>query len=207
MIVLNDQILTGDNKKNWSMKPFRMFKGGSIWLPPIAPNYSEGMPDELIETNEKSVDDSKLSESQCHRLIALLRNLTMTRPKILEAMMFCINHSLALKDSIEIIMDSMKNVETCPLKKVARLYLLSDVLFNSRHININLEEGNLNLMEVFKVFHATLAKMKTSCDKDNYKYRVLRVLHYWDVCKIVSTNLIRKVCTQIDAYSYTGYYA
>lgn len=185
--------LAGDGKKKWSMKPFRMFKGGSIWLPPVAPDYSAGMPEELIGTKEKTVDDSKLSESQCHRLITLLRNLTMDRSKVVEAMVFCLNHGQALRDLMEIIIESMRNVDTCPLKKVARLYLLSDILFNSRQTDISLEDGDLNLMEVFKVFRASLSRMKTVCDKDNFRSRVFRVLHYWDVCKVVSTAFIRKV--------------
>lgn len=170
-----------------------MFKGGSLWLPPIAPNYSAGMPEELINTKEKRVDDSKLSESQCHRLITSLRNLTMNRSEIAEAMVFCLNHSQALKDSIEIIVESMKNVDTCPVKKVARLYLLSDILFNSRQMDINLEDENFGLAEVFKVFHSNLAGMKAACDRDHFKSRVLRVLRCWEVSKVVSTSFIRKV--------------
>ncbi|KAJ8917423.1 hypothetical protein NQ315_005469 [Exocentrus adspersus] len=185
-------ILVGDSKKDWCMKPFRMFKGGSIWLPPIAPNYSEGMPEQLIKTDEKRVDVEKLSETQCKRLTVLLRNLTMNRAKIAEGMMFCLNHKLALKDSLEVILESLSNAGTCPLKQVARLYLLSDVMFNAKQINIDVHDWDLKLLEVFKMLHSSFGKMKTAADKDNFKSRVQRVLQHWDVCKVMPSSFVRK---------------
>ncbi|KAJ8982514.1 hypothetical protein NQ317_018555 [Molorchus minor] len=185
-------ILNGDNKKNWPMNPFRMFKGGSIWLPPIEPNYTEGMPEQLINGDERAVDSTKLSESQTSRLINLIRNLSLNRSKIAEAMLFCLNHSLALNDAIDIIIESMKSLGTNPLKKIARLYLLSDVLFNSRRFKVDIESGDFDLMEAFKVFRESLNRMKTVCDKDNFRTRVLRVLHQWDVCGTISAGFVQK---------------
>ena len=42
-------MLQGDNKDDWNGEPFRMFKGGSLWLPPKKNLYTAGMPEDIFE--------------------------------------------------------------------------------------------------------------------------------------------------------------
>ena len=42
-------MLQGDNKDDWNAEPFRMFKGGSLWLPPKKNLYTAGMPEDIFE--------------------------------------------------------------------------------------------------------------------------------------------------------------
>lgn len=46
-------ILQGDVQKEWRTEDFRMFKGGSVWRPPPINPWTQGMPDELIEMEER----------------------------------------------------------------------------------------------------------------------------------------------------------
>lgn len=46
-------ILQGDGQKEWRTEDFRMFKGGSVWRPPPINPWTQGMPDELIEMEER----------------------------------------------------------------------------------------------------------------------------------------------------------
>lgn len=46
-------ILQGDGQKEWHTEDFRMFKGGSVWRPPPINPWTQGMPDELIEMEER----------------------------------------------------------------------------------------------------------------------------------------------------------
>lgn len=46
-------ILQGDGQKEWHTDDFRMFKGGSVWRPPPINPWTQGMPDELIEMEER----------------------------------------------------------------------------------------------------------------------------------------------------------
>ena len=46
-------LLQGDTKEKWRSDEFRMFKGGSVWRPPVVNLYTSGMPDELVEEEEK----------------------------------------------------------------------------------------------------------------------------------------------------------
>ena len=46
-------LLQSDTKEKWSSDEFRMFKGGPVWRPPAVNLYTGGMPDELVEEEEK----------------------------------------------------------------------------------------------------------------------------------------------------------
>ena len=43
------EFISGDNKDDWNTEPFRMFKGGSLWIPPTKNIYTAGMPDHVFE--------------------------------------------------------------------------------------------------------------------------------------------------------------
>jgi len=42
-------MLQGDSKDDWNTEEFRMFKGGSIWIPPRKNLFTAGMPDDIFE--------------------------------------------------------------------------------------------------------------------------------------------------------------
>lgn len=46
-------LLQGDGQKEWRVEDFRMFKGGSVWRPPAINPWTQGMPDELVEIEER----------------------------------------------------------------------------------------------------------------------------------------------------------
>ena len=101
-------MLQGDNKDDWNTEEFRMFKEGSLWIPPTKNIYTAGMPDHVFEMslNEdntvenagskksgkserqtKKVEEIKkknngLSDSQRDRFEDMLRNLLPDRNPI-----------------------------------------------------------------------------------------------------------------------------
>ena len=46
-------LLQGDPKDDWKTEDFRMFKGGSLWKPPVMNLYANGMDDALMELSDK----------------------------------------------------------------------------------------------------------------------------------------------------------
>lgn len=152
-------VLQGEHPSKWRTDDFRLFKGGCIWKPPPLNLYTQGMPDHLVEespeleesdsqyrwrkstsgdreSSSKESKDSKdskkgaLTDSQREKLEEILRNLTPERTKISEAMVFCIDHADAAEEVVECIAESLSLAETPLHKKVARLYLISDILHN-----------------------------------------------------------------------------
>lgn len=123
-------ILQGDSPNEWSEKEFRMFRGSSIWQPPKMNFFHQGMPDELISEDEAEPCKGQLSIAQRNRLEDLIRHLTAERNKIADAMIFCIEHAEAADEICECIAESLTNPETAIHKKIARIYLVSDILHN-----------------------------------------------------------------------------
>lgn len=68
--------------------------------------------------------------SQRDRLEDLIRHLTPERSKIGDAMIFCIEHAEAADEICECIAESVSGTDTLVQKKIARLYLVSDILHN-----------------------------------------------------------------------------
>lgn len=68
--------------------------------------------------------------SQRDRLEDLIRHMTPERSKIGDCMIFCIDHAEAADEICECIEESMSNPATAISKKIARLYLMSDILHN-----------------------------------------------------------------------------
>lgn len=54
-------LLQGDTVSDWRQRDFRMFKGGSVWKPPVVNLYGQGMPDELIPDEEAGANKGQLS--------------------------------------------------------------------------------------------------------------------------------------------------
>lgn len=59
-----------------------------------------------------------------------MRYLTPERSKIGDAMIFCIEHAEAADEICECIAESVSGADTLVQKKIARLYLVSDILHN-----------------------------------------------------------------------------
>ena len=98
--------------------------------------YTDGMPDDLID----DVIDSINTEYELQRVLMqnsdrdyleyLIRRLTPDRLKIAEAMVFCIEHSDWYEEITECLAESLTNKSTSLPRKIARLYLVSDILQN-----------------------------------------------------------------------------
>lgn len=124
-------LLQGDTVSEWKEKEFRMFEDGSIWKPPPLNFFSQGMPEELIDEDDlPEPNKGQLSVAQRNRLEDLLRRLTPERTKIADAMIFCIEHADAADEICECIAEALTNPGTLIHKKIARIYLVSDILHN-----------------------------------------------------------------------------
>ncbi|KAK5639350.1 hypothetical protein RI129_011842 [Pyrocoelia pectoralis] len=183
-------IMHGDSQKEWTSKEFRMFKGGSAWKPPLMTSYTAGMPEELIQEEEaRESTKGSLSNTQRDRLEDLIRNLTPEAKKIADAMVFCIEHSEAADEIAECILESLSNESTIVTKKVARLYLISDILHNCgvKVIKLLLSKGvnflprfEIRLVEIIKQMKLIHDKLEGRLQAEGYKVRVLRTLKAWE---------------------------
>ena len=170
-----------------------MFEGGSLWKPPPLNPFLQGMPDELVESSpppspervekqkrkpekrETRYESKKgmLSESQRDRLEDILRNLTPERSKISEAMIYCIEHSESAEEIVDCIAESLAILETPLYKKIARLYLISDILHNSAVKVTNasfFRKGfQSRLVDIFHNIHDSFNDIEGRLKAENFK--------------------------------------
>lgn len=174
-----------------------LFKDGSAWKPPLMNNYTAGMPEELVNDDEdRSNTKGSLSITQRDRLEDLIRNLTPERKKIGEVMVFCIEHSDAAEEIADCILESLSNDTTAINKKIARLYLINDILHNCA-VKVTRASSyrrafESRLIEVMKQIKMAYDKMDGRLKADGFRMRVMRVLKAWEdsiFSKIYMDNL------------------
>ncbi|CAH0562288.1 unnamed protein product [Brassicogethes aeneus] len=178
-------ITHGDSQKEWSTKEFRMFKDGSIWKPPLMNSYTAGMPDELVAPEDgKESSKGSLSITQRDRLEDLIRGLAPEKNKIGEVMVFCIEHSDAAEEVVECITESLSNESTSITKKIARFYLVSDILHNCG-VKVNnashyRKAFEAKLLEIMQEIKKTYDNLEGRLKADGFKVRVLRTMKAWE---------------------------
>jgi U2-associated protein SR140 len=169
-----------------------MFEGGSIWRPPPLNPFLQGMPEELVEASpppsperadrqkrkpeRRETRESKkgmLSETQRDRLEDMLRNLTPQRSKILEAMVYSIDHSESAEEIVDCIAESLAILETPPYKKIARLYLISDILHNCSvkvtNVSFFRKGFQSRLVDIFHDIHDTYNDIEGRLKAEQFK--------------------------------------
>ncbi|XP_035724594.1 U2 snRNP-associated SURP motif-containing protein-like isoform X1 [Vespa mandarinia] len=191
-------ILQGDGQKEWRTEDFRMFKGGSVWRPPPINPWTQGMPDELIEMEERQEPRrGSLSNSQRDRLEDLLRNISPERIKVAEAMVFCIEHAEAAEEICDCISESLSILQTPVNKKIARLYLISDVLHNCgvkvTNATIYRKAFETRLLDIFNEVHQAYKQFDSRLKAEGFKARVMRMFRAWEDWAVYPRDFLVKL--------------
>lgn len=180
-------ILQGDSTSRWSTQPFRMFEGGSIWKPPPLNPFLQGMPEELVKQDEEEEEKNRrgsLSNAQRGRLEHMIRHLTPEREKVGEAMVWCIEHADAAEEICQCLCEALINPSTAITKKMARLYLVSDILHNCtvKVSNASFYRKGLQskLQEIFEGVHNAHAAIESRLRAEQLKQRVLQCCRAWE---------------------------
>ncbi|XP_075717583.1 U2 snRNP-associated SURP motif-containing protein isoform X7 [Rhinoderma darwinii] len=179
-------ILQGDSPTKWRTEDFRMFKNGSFWRPPPLNPYLHGMTEEQ-ETEtlvEEPIKKGSLKEEQRDKLEEVLRGLTPRKNDIGEAMMFCLNHAEAAEEIVDCIAESLSILKTPLPKKIARLYLVSDVLYNSSAKVANASYYRkffeTKLCQIFADLNAAYRAIQGHLQSENFKQRVMACFRAWE---------------------------
>lgn len=188
-------ILQGDSPTKWRTEEFRMFRGGSMWRPPPIHPYTQGMPEELIG---KEVEDvpvvlptitpsgkkGSLTDSQRDRLEDMLRELSPEKSRIGEVMVWCLDHAEAAEEIVECIGEALSILQTPLPKKIARLYLVSDILYNSSakvpNASFFRKCFQAKLRDIFTDVHEVYEKIEGRLKAEQFKQRVMACFRAWE---------------------------
>ncbi|GFY61214.1 hypothetical protein TNIN_149781 [Trichonephila inaurata madagascariensis] len=193
-------ILKGDHPSKWHTEEFYMFKNGSQWKPPPLNPYLQGMPEELVEMPAPRPMEPKkgsLSDSQRDKFEDLLRHITPEKYKIAEAMIYCIDHAEAAEEIIECIGEAIAISEAPLYKKIARLYLISDILHNCSVKVANasyFRKGFQNkLPDIFKDLHEIFQGIDGRLRAEQFKQRVVSCFRAWEDWAIYPSEFLIKL--------------
>lgn len=124
----------------------------------------------------------------------LLRSLSPDRNSIEEAMGFVLDHADCACDIVDMIHESLTVVSTTARSKLSRLYLVSDVLYNSVPCVYNSSIFRLRLQQrlpdMFASLHDTYVSISGRMAQETFKDRVLRLLAAWASWNVFSEKYI-----------------
>uniref|UniRef100_A0A1A8I4A6 U2 snRNP-associated SURP motif-containing protein n=2 Tax=Nothobranchius kuhntae TaxID=321403 RepID=A0A1A8I4A6_NOTKU len=179
-------ILQGESPAKWRTEDYRMFKNGSLWRPPPLNPYLHGPYDDGDEEEDEEEANKKgcLKEEERDKLEEMLRGLTPRRGDVAEAMLFCLSHAEAAEEIVECITESLSILKTPLPKKIARLYLVSDVLFNSSakvsNASYYRKYFETKLCQIFSDLNATYKTIQGHLQSENFKQRVMSCFRAWE---------------------------
>ncbi|XP_061091992.1 U2 snRNP-associated SURP motif-containing protein isoform X1 [Conger conger] len=179
-------ILQGESPNEWRTSDFRMFRGGSIWRPPLLNPYLHGAEDsrEEEEEEEEELKKGQLKAEHRDRLETLLRTLTPRREEVGDAMVFCLERAEAAEEVVGCIAESLSLLQTPLQKKIARLYLVSDILYNScakvANASYYRKYFETKLPQIFGDISEAYRNVQARLQAEQFKQKIMSCFRAWE---------------------------
>ncbi|XP_051256756.1 U2 snRNP-associated SURP motif-containing protein isoform X3 [Dicentrarchus labrax] len=181
-------ILQGESPTEWRTTDFRMFRGGSVWRPPVLNDYSQRGEDSAeVEEDappEEEVKKGQLRAEHRQRLETLLKELTPSREDIANTMLFCLERADAAEEVVGHITESFSLLQTPLQKKIARLYLVSDILHNScakvAGASYYRKYFETKLTQIFGDLNAAHKNIQARLQAEQFKQKVMSCFRAWE---------------------------
>ncbi|XP_057676697.1 U2 snRNP-associated SURP motif-containing protein isoform X2 [Corythoichthys intestinalis] len=181
-------ILQGESLSKWRTAHFRMFRGGSLWWPPIHNSYidrDEGRDQvEEVTSPEEEVKKGQLRAEHRQKLDTLLQELTPSRGDVADAMLFCLERADAAEEVVGIITESFSSPQASLQKRIANLYLVSDILYNSSAkvagASYYRKHFESKLLQIFGVLHEVYKNIQARLQAEQFKQKVTSCFRAWE---------------------------
>ena len=174
----------GDTLAHWREQEFQMVQGGSVWVPPKMDDLrlvTAAGPD--AGGNAAAAVTVELTEEERDTFEDTLRTLTVERCSIRAAMLFALDHAAAAAEISDALIQALTLRETPIAVKVARLFLLSDILHNSNASQVNAAAYRSHLISrlplVFESLHEAYSTIDSRITAQELRRRVTAVLRAW----------------------------
>ncbi|KAJ1369008.1 hypothetical protein KIN20_030379 [Parelaphostrongylus tenuis] len=138
---------------------------------------------------------ARLRKSQRKKLEQLLRELTPESDSIGDAMVWCADHATCAREICDCIYESLTIDETPLHKKIARLYLISDLLANAASRGVRdvfyfrQYFGDL-LTKIFSALGRTLRNITARLKAEQFKQRVMSCFRAWEESVLYPTDVL-----------------
>lgn len=199
----------GDLLGRWREEPFQMLVQGSVWVPPKLRDMPSAHPagptaaqradarggggggggdprdprDASAGAPSSFTNERELSQSQRDEFEDMLRSLTVDRASIRDGMAFALDNADAAREVADTLAEALSLEETPVPTKVARLFLVSDILHNSsapvKNASAYRSHFEARLPEIFEALADTLRAVNSRITGEAMKKKVLSVLRCW----------------------------
>eukprot|EP00468_Gymnochlora_sp_CCMP2014_P009633 CAMPEP_0167759516 /NCGR_PEP_ID=MMETSP0110_2-20121227/11070_1 /TAXON_ID=629695 /ORGANISM="Gymnochlora sp., Strain CCMP2014" /LENGTH=695 /DNA_ID=CAMNT_0007645917 /DNA_START=44 /DNA_END=2131 /DNA_ORIENTATION=- len=210
----------GDTEQKWRTEPFQMLLGGPYWMPPSVEEMKvlelkasetekekkdsqrgrdrdSGRDHERRRSRRKRGSSRRLRSRSRDEFEDRLRGLSLNRTKIAYGMGFALDHADEAKEIVEIITESLSLDETPIPKKVARLFLVSDILYNStapvRNASAYRSEFKDKLPKIFESLHRTYKNIQGRITANAMRERITKVLRVWQVWSLFPETFVNNL--------------
>lgn len=212
----------GDSDHSWQESPFQMIPNGPMWYPPSIGQQHGSLKRARLtvceeNTEEAGVDRKRtqgstgaqierrrhldkhgkllvLTEDEVDDFERLLQGLTVSRRSIKEAMGFAFDHVEGAAELVDILREALVIPSTPIAIKIARLYLINDLLHNSGSAVKNASAFRSllqsNLPSVFEALNETFRSIKGRMSAKQVEDRVLLLLRTWESWSIFPSSFI-----------------
>ncbi|KAI8368741.1 hypothetical protein BD560DRAFT_132429 [Blakeslea trispora] len=179
----------GDTKSRWRDEPFQMFEGGPWWIPPELPLLDKETTEPMFDTDDELADQENVAKGNLgqiakQRLGGLIREVTFQRGTIARAMSFAIDHSDAASEVVDVLCKSILIADIPFSVKLARLYLVSDILHNSSvHVSNAWKyrkEFEAHLPVIFDHFNSIYRSINARLKAEQVRKYISSVLSVWE---------------------------
>jgi hypothetical protein len=162
-------------------------------------SYPEGDQSEVVEPLvipdlSAKFKGKPLTEDERDEFEDILRNLSIERSKIKNAMGFALDHAESAPEIVETISESLTILKTPVLLKIARLYLISDILHNVRSV----ANGSLFRIAFEETLHLIFISLRhkyqtitSRMTQQTFKEPILKILRVWSEWCVFSQDLLR----------------
>ncbi|KAK0539979.1 hypothetical protein OC842_000723 [Tilletia horrida] len=128
------------------------------------------------------------------RFTAMLRSLTPRRERIARCMIFALDHAHACEQVVDVLCQSLLIPSTPIPRKIARLYVVSDILHNSANPLPNVWKFRLllekRLPEVFEHLGDVGRSFPSRMKAESWKQMVGHVLSAWESWSVFSSGVL-----------------
>ncbi|XP_004349856.1 U2-associated SR140 protein [Capsaspora owczarzaki ATCC 30864] len=204
-------VLQGDHRRDgWSTEEFRMFQNGSWWVPPPHPAPgTAGRHRRLDRTSQKparterdhdptrqpaqltgamsvaAISTSKhMTDAEAEELEFLLHRVNLEATRIADLMIFALSHASAADEIVDCIVDALSLIETPLNVKIARFYVISDILHNSLASVPNASQYRRRfeqkLPEIVPHLAATYRAIVGRIRAEQFKSQVMAAFRAWE---------------------------
>lgn len=178
----------GFSLESWDTTPFQMVTKGPYWFPPDFADSS------LLQT-PVTPNLIELGDADQAFFQELLQTMTTERRLIKLGMGFALDHADACDDVVGIVAESLTLASTSGIKKLGRLFLLSDILHNSSASDVRNAWAYRTAIEkilptVFQSLRQTLDLLPGRASAEHFKLRVFRTLNAWASWSVFSKDTL-----------------